>query len=264
MKVALLQYPIVWADKEANIRLTEERLATLAGNADVALLPEMFSTGFCTQRPDLAETVDGETMRRLQRCADAYHIAIAGSFICLDNNKLYNRAFFLRPQETPIFMDKRHLYAHGGEADFFTAGQVGKDDRVITYRGVRFRLLVCYDLRFPVWSRIREGGEFDILLVMANWPSIRIQYWDVLVPARAVENQSYIAAVNPVGDDGLGLHYNGHSVAYNSRLEKIACFEDDEEGTRIADFDMQKLWHYRDILPLWKDADGFVLNTEDE
>ena len=92
---------------------------------------------------------------------------------------------------------------------------------------------------------------------MANWPSIRIQYRDVRVPARAIENQCYIAAVNPVGDDGMGLHYNGHSVAYDTRLQPIACLADDEEGTRIADFDMQKLWHFRDILPLWQDADDF-------
>lgn len=259
MKVALLQYPIAWADKETNIRLTEDRLATLAGKADIALLPEMFSTGFCTDRPDLAEPVDGQTITRLQHCADACHLAIVGSFICLDQGRLYNRAFFLRPQESPIFIDKRHLYAHGGEAEFFTAGEVGKDDEVVTYRGVRFRLLVCYDLRFPVWTRARRDNDYDIILVMANWPSIRIEYWDVLVPARAVENQCYIAAVNPVGEDGLGLHYNGHSIAYDSRLQPIARFADDEEGIRIADFDMLKLWHFRDILPLWKDADPFVL-----
>ena len=258
MRVALLQYPIAWADKETNLRFTEERLATLAGNADVALLPEMFSTGFCTDRPELAETIHGETMQRLQRCADAYHLAIVGSFICEDDGRLYNRAFFLRPTESPIFVDKRHLYAHGGEAEFFTAGELAKDDCVITYRGARFRLLVCYDLRFPVWARSRKDNEYDILLVMANWPSIRIQYWDVLVPARAIENQCYIAAVNPVGEDGTGLHYNGHSVAYDTRLQPIASFADDEEGIRIADFDMQKLWHFRDILPLWKDADEFT------
>lgn len=259
MKVAILQYPIAWADKATNLELTESRLAELEGKADVALLPEMFTTGFCTDRPELAETVHGETMQRLQRCADMYHIAIAGSFICIEEGKLYNRGFFVRPSESPIFVDKRHLYAHGGEAEFFTAGSLEKDDIVITYKGARFKLLVCYDIRFPVWARSRKGKEFDILLVVANWPDIRIQYWDVLVPARAVENQSYIAAANPVGDDGLGLHYNGHSVAYDTRLKPIVHFEDDEEGTKIADFDMTKLWHYRDILPLWKDADAYEL-----
>ena len=261
MKVALLQYPIAWADKERNLRQTEARLSALAEKADVALLPEMFSTGFCTDKPELAERVDGPTMQRLQVCADRYHVAVVGAFICEDGGRLYNRAFFVRPKESPIFIDKRHLYAHGGEAEFFTAGSVGRDDEVITYRGARFRLLVCYDLRFPVWARSRREKEYDILLVMANWPSIRIQYWDVLVPARAIENQCYIAAVNRVGDDGMGLHYNGHSVAYDTRLQALVRFSEDEAGTQIADFDMQKLWHFRDILPLWRDADAFALDS---
>ena len=137
MKVALLQYPIAWADKERNLRQTEARLSALAEKADVALLPEMFSTGFCTDKPELAERVDGPTMQRLQVCADRYHVAVVGSFICEDGGRLYNRAFFVRPKESPIFIDKRHLYAHGGEAEFFTAGAVGRDDEPAG-KGVRY------------------------------------------------------------------------------------------------------------------------------
>lgn len=254
MRVALLQYPIVWADKQVNLNLTEQRLATLADQADVALLPEMFSTGFCTNRPDLAEPTDGETISRLQRCADTYQIAVAGSFICREGERLYNRGFFLKPQEKAVFIDKRHLYAHGGEADFFTAGT---ESSIIHFRGARFRMVICYDLRFPVWIRNRSGYDYDILLVVANWPDVRIQYWDALLPARATENQCYICGVNPVGDDGMGLHYNGHSVAYDTRLRPIASFADDEEGIRIAEFDINYLHHYRDVLPLWQDADSF-------
>ena len=121
------------------------------------------------------------------------------------------------------------------------------------------QLLVCYDLRFPAWARNHSGYDYDILLVVANWPDIRIQYWDALVAARATENQCYIAAVNCVGDDGMGLHYNGHSVAYDTRLQPIVSFADDEEGTRIAHFDIQKLHHFREVLPLWKDVDNFAL-----
>ncbi len=254
MKVALLQYPIAWADKQTNLRLTEQRLAALAHRADVALLPEMFTTSFCTDRPDLAEPANGETIQRLQHCADAYDLAIAGSFICIENGCLYNRGFFIRPKKKPVFIDKKHLYAHGGEATFFTAG---KDAPVVEYKGAKFRLLVCYDLRFPVWARNATGHDYDILLVVANWPQIRIQYWDALLPARAVENQCYICGVNCVGDDGLSLHYNGHSAAYDTLLRPIVHFEDDEEGTKIADFDIGKLHHYREVLPLWQDADKF-------
>ena len=266
-RVALLQYPIVWADKEQNLSLTEQRVRKLRGRADLALLPEMFTTGFCTDRPELAEYMDGRTMTRLQQLADSTDIAIAGSFIAKEefsthlNNQeqtqtaLYNRGFIIRPHDEPQFVDKRHLYAHG-ENEFFTAGE----ERVIMeYKGVKIRMLICYDLRFPVWARNMTGSDYDLLLVCANWPEVRVQYWDALIPARATENHCYIAAVNTVGDDGMGMHYNGHSVAYDTYLNPIAHLKDNEEGTVIAEFDIDKLHHYRQVLPLWKDADKFEL-----
>ena len=278
MKVALLQYPIAWADKETNLRLAELRIAALAGKADVAVLPEMFATGFCTDHPELAETMDGEIMTTLQRIANQYEIAIVSSFICVPDNrypitdvrvKLRNRGFMIKPHQKPItdseasdnrypieIQDKRHLYAHGGEDLFF---QPAEKRCIFEYQGVKILLLVCYDLRFPVWARNQSGSDYDIILVVANWPDIRIQYWDALIAARATENQCYIAAVNCVGDDGMGLHYNGHSVAYDTRLQPIVSFADDEEGTKIADFDIAKLHHFREVLPLWKDVDHFEL-----
>ena len=275
MRVALLQYPIAWADKPTNLRLVEQRIAALAGKADVAVLPEMFATGFCTDHPELAETMDGQIMQTMQRLSDQYDIAIVGSFICLPQSpleqrplsnsavsiisqKLVNRGFMVTPHAEVQIQDKRHLYAHGGEDKFF---ERATNRTVFEYKGVKMQLLVCYDLRFPAWARNRSGYDYDILLVVANWPDIRIQYWDALVAARATENQCYIAAVNCVGDDGMGLHYNGHSVAYDTRLQPIVSFADDEEGTRIAHFDIQKLHHFREVLPLWKDVDNFLLQT---
>jgi predicted amidohydrolase len=273
MRIALLQYPIAWADKTTNLRLTEERIAALAGKADVAVLPEMFATGFCTDHPELAENMDGEIVTTLQRLADQYEIAIVGSFICLpitnipsgrpiggtpsnSQTKLVNRGFMVVPHGEVQIQDKRHLYAHGGEDKFF---EQASERNTFEYKGVKIQLLVCYDLRFPVWARNRSGYDYDILLVVANWPDIRIQYWDALIAARATENQCYIAAVNCVGDDGMGLHYNGHSVAYNTRLEDMAGFADNEEGTRIVDFDIPALHHFREVLPLWKDRDNFEI-----
>ena len=297
MRVALLQYPIAWADKETNLRLAEERIAALAGKADVAVLPEMFATGFCTDHPELAETMDGDIVRRLQAAADKSGVAIVSSFICLpisnsaashsplgrpiggtpsnSQAKLRNRGFMIKPSPitnspsgrpiggTPSnseasieIQDKRHLYAHGGEDLFF---QPAEKRCIFEYQGVKILLLVCYDLRFPVWARNQSGSDYDIILVVANWPDIRIQYWDALIAARATENQCYIAAVNCVGDDGMGLHYNGHSVAYDTRLQPIVSFADDEEGTKIADFDIAKLHHFREVLPLWKDVDHFEI-----
>ena len=258
MRVALLQYPIAWADKETNLRLAEERIAALAGKADVAVLPEMFATGFCTDHPELAETMDGAIMTTVQRLADQYEIAIVGSFICLPTPiaKLVNRGFMVVPHGEVQIQDKRHLYAHGGEDLFF---QPAEERCIFEYKGVKILLLVCYDLRFPVWARNRSGYDYDIILVVANWPEVRIQYWDALIAARATENQCYIAAVNCTGEDGMGMHYNGHSVAYDTRLQPIVSFADDEEGTKIAEFDIAKLHHFREVLPLWQDVDNFEL-----
>ena len=265
MKIALLQYPIAWADKETNLRLAEEHIAALAGKADVAVLPEMFATGFCTDHPELAETMDGDIIRRLQAAADQSGVAVVGSFICWsqepgtrsqDNVRLVNRGFMIKPNAPIEIQDKRHLYAHGGEDLFF---QHAEKRHIFEYKGVKILLLVCYDLRFPVWARNQSGSDYDIILVVANWPDIRIQYWDALIAARATENQCYIAAVNCVGDDGMGMHYNGHSVAYDTRLQPIVSFSDDEEGTKIAEFDIDKLHHFREVLPLWKDVDNFTL-----
>ena len=265
MKIALLQYPIAWADKETNLHLAEQRIAALAGKADVAVLPEMFATGFCTDHPELAETMDGNIIRRLQAAADQSGVAVVGSFICWsqepgtrsqDNVRLVNRGFMIKPNAPIEIQDKRHLYAHGGEDKFF---QPAQKRHIFEYKGVKILLLVCYDLRFPVWARNQSGNDYDIILVVANWPDIRIQYWDALIAARATENQCYIAAVNCVGDDGMGLHYNGHSVAYDTRLQPIVSFADDEEGTKIAEFDIDKLHHFREVLPLWKDVDNFTL-----
>ena len=265
IKTALLQYPIAWADKETNLRLAEQRIAALAGKADVAVLPEMFATGFCTDHPELAEPMDGDIIRRLQAVADQSGVAIVSSFICaptpianrpLPIAKLVNRGFMVVPHGEVQIQDKRHLYAHGGEDLFF---QPAHERHIFEYKGVKILLLVCYDLRFPVWARNRTGHDYDIILVVANWPDIRIQYWDALIAARATENQCYIAAVNCVGDDGMGLHYNGHSVAYDTRLQPIVSFANNEEGTKIAEFDIDKLHHFREVLPLWKDIDHFTL-----
>ncbi|MBR1995971.1 MAG: nitrilase family protein [Paludibacteraceae bacterium] len=265
MKIALLQYTIAWADKETNLRMAEEHIAALAGKADVAVLPEMFATGFCTNHPELAETMDGEIIRRLQTVADKSGVAIVSSFIYLPDSrhlipdtlaKLRNRGFMIKPHAKIEIQDKRHLYAHGGEDLFF---QPAQKRHIFEYKGVKFLLLVCYDLRFPAWARNRSGSDYDVILVVANWPEVRVQYWDALVAARATENQCYIAAVNMVGTDDKGLNYNGHSVAYDTRLQPIVSFDDNEESTKIADFDIDALHHFREVLPLWKDVDSFEI-----
>jgi len=258
MKVALLQYPVVWAGIQENLRLTELRLQQIAGQADVAVLPEMFTTGFCTNQPHMADTMDGTTIKYIKRWAKSYNLAIIGSFMCTDNGKLYNRGFFANPDGNVDFFDKRHLYPSRGESELFTPST---ERKIITYKGVKFCVLICYDLRFPVWSRNASGFDYDILVYCAEWPDVKLKAWDAMVASRCIENQCYLVAVNCVGEDGLGLHYKGHSVAYDTRLEPLVSFMDNEEGTKIADFDMERLAHYREVLPLWKDSDSFTIDT---
>ena len=256
MRIALLQYPIEWANPQVNVGLLDERLHAIAGRADMAVVPEMFSTGFCTDRPDLAEPWGGPTCQALQRMADEYDLAIVGSMMASEEGILYNRGFIFRPHDVPQYYDKHHLYRSGGEAEFFTPGN---KRTLFEYRGVTIRLAVCYDLRFPVWLRQDKENMYDILIVVACWPSVRIQYWDVLLPARAAENHAYAIGVNMVGIDGLQMDYNGHSVAYDTWLKDVAGFEDYEQGTHIVDLSIEKLRHFREVLPQWQEADGYQL-----
>lgn len=254
MNIALMQYPIVWADPRANVQALEMRLRDIQGKADIAVVPEMFSTGFCTDRMDLAEPWGGETCQALQRMADTYDIAIMGSLIIREEDGLRNRGFLFAPHVTPRYIDKRHLYKHGGEAMLFKPG----DQREVwEYKGAKIRLAVCYDLRFPVWLRQDPADMYDILVCVACWPKVRVQYWDAMLPARAAENQALVVGVNMVGTDGTGEVYNGHSAAYNTWLQDVALFNEGEEGTRIVDLSVETVRHYRSASPLWQDADDF-------
>lgn len=261
MRIALLQYPIEWANPQANVGLLNERLQAIAGQADIAVIPEMFSTGFCTDRPGLAEEwITGPTGQALQHMANTYDLAIIGSMIVSELGRLYNRGFMFRPNDTPLYYDKHHLYRSGGEAEYFTPGNKRP---IWDFRGIKIRLAVCYDLRFPVWLRQDKHNLYDILICVACWPTVRIQYWDVLLPTRAAENHCYAVGVNMVGTDGIQMDYNGHSVAYDTWLKDIAGFEDYEAGTRIVDFSIEKLRHFREVLPQWQEADEYTIKNGD-
>ena len=261
MRIALLQYPIEWANPQANIGLLDERLQAIAGQADIAVIPEMFSTGFFSDRPGLAEEwITGPTSQALQHMANTYDLAIIGSMIVSEQGRLYNRGFMFRPNDTPLYYDKHHLYRSGGEAEYFTPGNKRP---IWDFRGIKIRLAVCYDLRFPVWLRQDKHNLYDILICVACWPTVRIQYWDVLLPTRAAENHCYAVGVNMVGTDGIQMDYNGHSVAYDTWLKDIAGFEDYEAGTRIVDFSIEKLRHFREVLPQWQEADEYTIKNGD-
>lgn len=255
MRISLVQDTIFWADKTANLQKTELQLAGLSGETDLVVLPEMFTTGFCTDDLHLAETMEGQTVSSLCEWAKKYKLAIAGSFIARDNGNVYNRAFFVFPSGEIHCADKRHLFSMGGEHRHFSAGQ---QRMIVNYLGFNICLLVCYDLRFPVWAR-NVDNEYDLLLYVANFPDKRISSWDILLRARAVENQAYVAGVNRVGVDGVNLNYNGHSVLLNYFGEELLSLPENESAIETYALKLSPLKRYREKFDVSKDADRFEI-----
>lgn len=255
VRVSIVQTDIVWEDKQENLRLLHEKLKSIHGTTEIVVLPEMFSTGFSMKSDLLAESNSGDTISTLRRWAAQFEVAICGSFIATEYSNYYNRAFFLTPEGEEFYYDKRHLFRMGREAEHFSAG----DQRIIIpYRGWNICLLVCYDLRFPVWSR-NVNNQYDLLIYVANWPIPRRLAWDTLLRARAMENQCYVCGVNRIGIDGYRLKYNGGSVIYSALGEEIASLPDDMEGIATASLSLNTLHELREKFPVWKDADEFQL-----
>lgn len=255
IRITLVQTDIIWENKQENLRLLHEKLQSLRGTTEIVVLPEMFSTGFSMQSDVLAETNSGETITTLKQWAAHYHLAICGSFIAKDNGHFYNRAFFLTPEGEEFYYDKRHLFRMGREAEHFSAGS---KRLILSYHGWNICLLVCYDLRFPVWSR-NVDNEYDLLIYVANWPVPRRLAWDTLLRARALENQCYVCGVNRTGTDGYKLPYNGGSSVYSALGEEVASLPDDKEGMITVPLSLSTLQQFREKFPVWKDADRFHL-----
>jgi predicted amidohydrolase len=255
MRISYIQDEIFWADKQANFVNVEAHLRGLRAKTDLVVLPEMFTTGFCTDRPELAECMTGETVGVLKRWAGEFDVALTGSFMATENGKLFNRAFFVFPTGAIEYADKRHLFSLGGEDLFFERGDTKLK---VAYGGLNILILVCYDVRFPVWSR-NVNNEYDLLVYVANFPEKRIGNWDVLVRARAIENQCFVCAVNRIGVDGLGIRYNGRSVLLDYLAQPILAAADDATEVMTAEIDTVKLRRFREKSAFWKDADGFEL-----
>lgn len=204
---------------------------------------------------ELAEPVSGITVRILKELAADFQLALCGSFICSERSNYYNRAFFITPEGEEFYYDKRHLFRMGNEAEYFSSGN---NKLIISYRGWNICLLVCYDLRFPVWSR-NVNNEYDLLIYVASWPQARRLAWDTLLCARALENMCYVCGVNRIGVDGNKLIYNGGSVVFSAKGEVLASVPDGEEGIETVSLSLISLQQLRDKFPVWKDADAFRL-----
>lgn len=249
-----LQRPLAWADTKANLAMFEEAMLQHKGEGiDVIVLPEMFNTGFIMEP---AGTVDNgtEVLTWMQRMAATMDAAIAGSTpVQTDITTFRNRMFFVRPDGTYDYYDKRHLFHYGGEGKAYVAG----NRRVISeFRGFRFLLQVCYDLRYPSWTRCHN--DYDVILYSANWPVSRQLAWDILIRARAIENQAYLVAANRIGIDHK-CTYKGSSAIIDFYGETMVEAEPHANADLIAEFDIEKLRHYHSKFPVAADQDNYQL-----
>ena len=254
LQLALIQTSLVWQDAAAN-REHFARLLEQARGADLIVLPEMFSTGFSMDSAALAEPEDGPTSQWLRQQAQDLGAVVCGSLIIQAADGSYrNRLLWARPDGSLAHYDKRHLFRMAGEHKHYSAGE---QQVVLELKGWRVRPLICYDLRFPVWSR--DAGGTDLLLYTANWPAARRHHWNRLLPARAIENLCYVAAVNRVGEDGKGHAYSGDSQVLDFQGESLLAAQD-VDGVFHVSLSAAELAAYRQRFPAHLDADSFSLN----
>ena len=254
MKATIVQCGLKWEERDANLAHLSSLLDSAATGSGIVVLPEMFTTGFTMNPAPLAEGMDGPTVRWMKEKATAGGYALCGSLIIGEEGKFYNRMLFVTDEGEVTFYDKRHLHSMSGEHTVYSRGNKRV---VVTYREFSFNLQVCYDLRFPVWSRNR--GDTDVIIYSANWPSVRSNVWKSLLVARAIENQCYVIGVNRVGENPDGTTYTGDSAIIGPRGETLASLEPGTEGVVSAMLSMESLEKYRTDMPIWRDADPFEL-----
>ncbi|MFM6914055.1 MAG: amidohydrolase [Aquirufa sp.] len=255
LRVSLVQTDLVWEDPAANCAALEEKLSDLAGKTDVIVLPEMFATGF-SMTPHGAEIGRGPVLQWMQIQANRLGALVVGSLKVKQQNDFFNRLYAVHPDGTFTSYDKRHLFRMGGEHEFY---QSGDQQVIVSYKGWNIALFVCYDLRFPVWSR-NVGLAYDAAIYVANWPAPRANAWRTLLQARAIENLSYVVGVNRVGTDANNLSYAGDSllVDFKGGLQLDLQAEDQ---ILTSEFSADDLAEFRAKFPAHLDADAFSLSS---
>lgn len=250
LNISLLQTSLHWQDKAANYKKFEA-LIQRTGDTDVIILPEMFTTGFTMEPEQLAEEFPGPSLDWMATQANRTGAAITGSIVTKANDHYYNRLVWMTPDGNYQTYDKRHLFRMANEDKHYSAG---KGRLVVEYKGWRICPLICYDLRFPVWSR--NQNDYDLLIYIANWPSVRREPWKALLPARAIENICYVTGVNRVGEDGNGFPHSGDSMVIDP---KGTCLfhQADQEIVKTLTLDAEALLKFRKRFPADRDADDF-------
>ena len=254
LKIACIQSDLAWEDADKNLNMFARELQSVPEDTELIILPEMFSTGFSMKTEKLAEIMNGKSFVWLKEQATKINKVIIGSLIIADNNDYYNRLFVMFPDGNYEYYDKRHLFRMGNEHKHYSAGN---KRLVFQYKNWRICPLTCYDLRFPVWSR--NQNDYDLLIYIANWPESRRVVWEKLLPARAIENQVYVAGVNRVGEDGEGLSYAGDTMIINPRGEIMVKSKEKTQQIIHAGLSLDKLNHFREKFPVGLDADNFKI-----
>jgi omega-amidase len=277
LTITTIQTDLHWEDKVLNLEMLEKKISSIKEKTEIVVLPEMFSTGFSMRPKELAETMDGETVQWMKKIAAAKKIILTGSVIIADTDQAtpsglisyYNRLIWMLPNAQYGIYNKRHRFAYAGEDEQFSAGT---KRLIASVKGWKINLLVCYDLRFPVWARQsplseRRGAggeaEYDVLIYVANWPDKRVHAWKTLLQARAIENQCYVIGVNRVGNDGNNIHYTGESMVVDPMGEVLYTQKEEEDIFTIT-LNKDHLNTIREKFPFWKDADHFQISNEEE
>lgn len=260
--ISLIQSDLHWENKEANLSMFEEKIHGIKERTHIALLPEMFSTGFSMKPEQLAETMQGPTVEWMKKISASRKVILAGSLIIEEEGNYLNRLVWVLPNGQTGFYDKRHLFAFAGEHEHYAPG----NKRLIAaVNGWKVNLMVCYDLRFPVWARqspdTEDGApEYDLLIYVANWPERRNHAWKTLLQARAIENQCFVAGVNRVGNDGNNIYHSGDSMVVDP-MGAIMETKVHDEGIITVTLKRDTLEEIRTKLPFLQDGDEFNLLT---
>ncbi|CAN5427868.1 amidohydrolase [soil metagenome] len=260
LSITLIQSQLHWENSVANLAMFEEKIWKIDKPTDVIVLPEMFTTGFSMSASTQAEVMNQQTFKWMRQMANQTGALLLGSFICKENGSYFNRLLWMEPGGDFKTYDKKHLFRMGEENTVYSSG---KTKLIAHWRGWNICPLICYDLRFPVWSRNGWDNnnsimDFDALIYVANWPETRVSAWDILLRARAIENLSYVIGVNRVGLDGKEVAYNGHSVAIGPKGETLYSAGEVEDIKTIV-LNGQELMAYRSKFPAYLDADSFTM-----
>lgn len=254
IKISLLQTQTLWEDVQGNLKQISLKIKSLREDTDILVLPELFSTGFTMEAEKVAESMDGKAVQWMKEVSQMKSCLLMGSLLIKEEGMFFNRLIVTFPDGKILFYDKRHLFSYAGEDKVFEAGQ---KRLVFIYKGFTICPLICYDLRFPVWSR--NTDEYDVLIYVANWPNARMLAWDTLLRARSVENLCYTVGLNRVGTDNNNLVYTGHSAVYNAMGEREVSFDEGDEGLITTELKRGHIEEVRNQFKFLDDKDEFKI-----